>query len=245
MINPVLILTHNNLELTKRCVESVRGQDVDTVTLVIDNGSTDGTVEWLTSEPYPYETFYGSIEGANHGVSKGWNWGLRHFFEERVGDQDHVLVVNNDTILPPWFYSTLLSYEGPFITGVSVDQMEQISGPPSCIGSLRPHPDFVAFLIRRECWEKVGPFDERMVMYAQDLDYHIRAHKLGVPLMNCGCPIYHEHSSTLKKAPLWERRKIEEQANRDRQVLREKWGVSAGGPDYAAIFKEPCGQVKA
>ena len=28
-MNPVLILTHNCLELTKKCVESVRAQDVE------------------------------------------------------------------------------------------------------------------------------------------------------------------------------------------------------------------------
>jgi len=45
-MNPVLILTHNCLDLTKRCVESIRAQDIDITLQVIDNGSTDGTEEW-------------------------------------------------------------------------------------------------------------------------------------------------------------------------------------------------------
>ena len=46
MMYPVLLLTHNCLELTKRCITSIRAQDVPFVLFVIDNGSTDRTQEW-------------------------------------------------------------------------------------------------------------------------------------------------------------------------------------------------------
>ena len=80
-MNPVLILTHNNLELTKRCVESVLKQDIPTEVLIYDNGSTDGTVEWLPEEWVRSDkrvTY--SLLGSNRGVSAAWNLSLIHIY---------------------------------------------------------------------------------------------------------------------------------------------------------------------
>lgn len=227
-MNPVLILAHNCLEQTKRCVESVLNQTVDVTTVVIDNGSTDGTAEYLND-------MLGKIGSVglsgNAGVSKGWNDGLRMFFD----DYDHVLVMNNDTVLPPWFYSELLSYDVPFVTGVSVGSMAEIAtqGPRK---ELVESPDFSGFLIRREAWEKIGEFDESMVHYASDLDFHIRAWRKGIHLWNAGVHFYHERSSTLNQASTKDRRMIQLQADADRDRLEEKWGCRAWDSSYAAMF---------
>lgn len=217
-MNPVLILTRNCLELTKRCVESVRRQDVPTETYIIDNGSTDGTHEWVEETRIGFEYFLNL--GWNRGVSAGWNEMLVELFR----DHDHVLVLNNDTIIPPWFYSKLLACNVPFVTGVSVDNMDAIAYP-SQWAEMGECPDFSCFLIRREAWEQIGPFDEGMKHYASDIDYHVRARKLGIPLWNAGVPFYHERSSTLKLASLEDRRAIEIQADADRSYFKAKWGV--------------------
>jgi GT2 family glycosyltransferase len=228
-MNPVLILTRNNLALTKRCVESVREQDVMADLLVLDNGSTDGTRQWLDQIGMGIYRHPSN----NDGVSKGWNDGLDHFFG--FLEAPHCLVIGNDTVLPPGFYRTLLSVNVPFVTGVAVDNIEQAMQTPDIL-PLTPNPDFSAFLIRRAAWEIIGPFDEGMKHYSSDQDYHIRGWRLGVPMMKASVPFYHERSSTIRNASLEERAEIEAQANKDRQYLRQKWGVSAGGPDYEALF---------
>lgn len=235
-MNPVLILTHNCLELTKKCIKSVQKQDVDTQIYVFDNGSTDDTKEWLECKfehvsPKQIEDWW-SCSG-NEGVTYGWNTGLNLFF--RSAKKPHVLVVNNDTILPPWFYSELLSYNEPFVTGVAVENMEQIAHRPERM-PLDPHPDFSAFLIKRSVWEKVGPFDERMKLYASDCDYHVRAHRAGIKMYKANCPFYHERSSTLKKATPEERREIEQQSHRDREVFKSLYGCLPGEPAYYELF---------
>ena len=45
-MNPTLLLTRNNLNLTKLCVESLRKQDIPTNIYIVDNGSKDGTWQW-------------------------------------------------------------------------------------------------------------------------------------------------------------------------------------------------------
>ena len=97
-------------------------------------------------------------------------------------------------------------------------------------------PDMSAFLIRRDAWETIGPFDESLVHYCSDLDYDIRAHRKGINLMRSNFPFYHERSSTLKQASPEDRRAIQLRADEDRKAFKAKWGCEAGGPTYAAMF---------
>lgn len=239
-MNPVLILTMNNLQLTQRCIDSIRAQDIPTRIIVIDNGSTDGTQEWLSGE----KDILSCLKRVNEGVSKGWNEGLELLFYGSVRRlhfhltaevSDHCLVLNNDVVLPSWFYRKLLSCEGPFVTGVAIDTMP-LNEP--VIGPLTPHPDFSAFMIRKECWDRVGAFDESMVLYSSDQDYHLRAHFAGVFLGKANVEYFHVNSQTLKRSDPATRAQIHARANADREVLKAKWGVSAGGPDYCALFTE-------
>ena len=219
-----------------RAMESIAAQDIPTITLTIDNGSTDKTQEWMQSR-VPRIIF-----PENRGVSHGWNAGLNFWFNvSRPGFEPfkHVLVVNNDVVLPPWFYRQLLEYslcDLPFVSGVSVDKMEQIA-EQAPMGEVHPHPDFSAYLITRDVWEKVGPFNEQMVHYASDNDWHVRAHRVGVPLWKANVPFYHERSSTINQATPEERQQIEEQANRDRAVFQRNYGCMPWGAGYDELFK--------
>lgn len=229
-MNPVLILTRNNLELTKRCVESIRNQDVPTEITMWDNGSTDDTKRWLSENSI---SFYFYPCDYNSGVSFGWNTALSLMFQCGA---DHVLVLNNDTVLPPWFYRRLLAYEAPFVTGIAVDKHVD-DEPPFDKEALDPHPDFSAFLIRRSAWEIVGPFDERMKIYCSDCDWHVRAHRKGLRLWKSNSPYFHINSQTLKRADPAERAAIEMQANLDREVFRELYGCTPGTKEYEELFK--------
>ena len=235
MINPVLVLTHNCLELTKKCVASILAQDVPVDLLVYDNGSTDGTSEWLPNN-IDRPGFKAWRSQFNLGVSRGWNMGLKYYFEELGAE--HVLVVNNDTILPTWFYSSLLSFPGPFFSGISVNTLDEIAEQQEEWPLSSSGPDFSGWLMRKECWSQVGPFDEAMVHYSSDCDYHIRAHRKGIRLMNSGVPFYHERSSTLKLATHRERRRIELQSDADRLVFKSKYGMDPWDPGYAELFSE-------
>jgi len=234
-----LLLTFNCLELTKKCVESVLAQNIPVDLMIIDNGSTDGTVEWISNHSGIGYVF---LNNSNTGVSAAWNMGLKYWFD--TADAEHVLVLNNDTIIPTWFYRKLLSYPDPFVTGIAVDQMSQIETIPFPCPPV-PHPDFSAFLIRKEAWKRIGKFDESMKLYSSDQDYHLRGWFEGVRMSKVNVPYYHERSSTLKHSNPAARLELESQANADRAELRRKWGVSAGGEDYQKLFSaENFGKLK-
>lgn len=46
----IIITTHNNLERVKKCIESIRENTTDYEIIVVDNGSTDGTRNWLETQ---------------------------------------------------------------------------------------------------------------------------------------------------------------------------------------------------
>ncbi len=64
-----IVVTFNAMPYIDRCLESVRGHE----TIVVDNGSTDGTVE-VVRERFPEVRL---VEQDNLGLGAGWNRGMR------------------------------------------------------------------------------------------------------------------------------------------------------------------------
>jgi len=77
-----IVVTFNAMPYIDRCLESVRGHE----TTVVDNGSTDGTVE-LVRERFPEVRL---VEQDNLGLGAGWNRGMR----EATGEW--LLILNAD-----------------------------------------------------------------------------------------------------------------------------------------------------
>ena len=79
-----VVVTHNRLGLLKGCLERVRGQSrKPEAVVVVDNGSTDGTAEWLAGQPdlaVLRQENQGSAGGQASGIKKAcamgadWIW---------------------------------------------------------------------------------------------------------------------------------------------------------------------------
>ena len=98
------------------------------------------------------------------------------------------------------------------------------------------HPNFAAFLLSRECWERVGPFDEKFYpAYFEDNDYHYRIQLEGWrAITHPPAMFYHYGSRTQNEAcsaPLgpWQR------SRRKPAALSE----SGGGPPGGEQFQKP------
>lgn len=61
------------------------------------------------------------------------------------------------------------------------------------------HPDFSAFMLSKEAYEKVGQFDEGFYpAYHEDNDYHRRIKLSGMIAINCPGAIYYHHGSATR-----------------------------------------------
>ena len=232
-MNPIVILTLNNLALTKKAVASALAQDIGDVVLhVHDNGSTDGTVEWLHS----FTDVVTTIMPKGISVSASWNRALHHWFRRGA---KHVLVLNNDIELRPDTYRLLAEDGGGFVTAVGVRESEKIAPPYATPNpeAKRPHPDFSCYLIRKEVFEKVGDFDEKFdPAFFEDNDFHLRMHRAGIHAISLDLPFLHHGSATIKNATLAASLKLAKQAQACKEYFRSKYGFDAGTPEYYAAF---------
>ncbi len=92
----VIVLSWNRVADTLDCVASVARQTYPNFkTIVVDNGSTDGSVAAIRAA-FPNTTLLANP--TNLGFGEGNNVGLRYALAQGV---DHVLLLNNDTVVDP------------------------------------------------------------------------------------------------------------------------------------------------
>ena len=89
-----VVVTYNRLELLRQCVEALRAQTTVCDILIVDNASTDGTAQWLASQP---DLHYRNT-GSNLGGAGGFNCGMRWAVE---AGYDYVWVMDDDTLPQP------------------------------------------------------------------------------------------------------------------------------------------------
>ncbi|MBE0568265.1 MAG: glycosyltransferase family 2 protein [Deltaproteobacteria bacterium] len=96
----VIILNWNGRHLLEECLESISSQSFrDFETIVVDNGSTDGSVDWVKDR-------YGDAVStvalpSNLGFAGGNNAGIR------VARGRYVILLNNDTAVDPGWLAAL------------------------------------------------------------------------------------------------------------------------------------------
>jgi N-acetylglucosaminyl-diphospho-decaprenol L-rhamnosyltransferase len=95
----VAIVSFNTREHLDVCIASIDRDSVSEV-IVVDNGSSDGSVEMVASR-YPWITL---IQSSNDGYGASGNIAARHCSTE------YLLLLNSDVILQPGCVPTLASY---------------------------------------------------------------------------------------------------------------------------------------
>lgn len=96
----IVILNWNGRDDTLECLESIRSLTIinfQLLVVVVDNGSTDGSVPALAGFRFPAGFQYRLVEtGENLGFAAGNNVGAKCALEDGA---DFVLVLNNDTVV--------------------------------------------------------------------------------------------------------------------------------------------------
>src|SRR5262249_5606155 len=102
----VVIVTYNNLSLTRLCLESLfRNTDHPNYeVIVVDNDSSDDTQSYLVKLSERYENLKIILNETNLGFAKANNQGIR------LSSGDYIVLLNNDTIVPRGWLSRLLKH---------------------------------------------------------------------------------------------------------------------------------------
>ena len=111
----ILILTYNGWGYTKKCIDSIKKHThAPYKLLVIDNGSTDETVEQLRAD----RTLYHIENECNLGFAAGFNVGLM------LVDTKYFVLVNSDTVVTDNWLSTMVYH-------INEDKDLMVLGPRS------------------------------------------------------------------------------------------------------------------
>lgn len=210
----IIIPNYNGLSFMEPCMAALERQTCrDFDVLVVDNGSTDGSVEWLKEQGIP-----SVFLAENTGFSGAVNTGIR------AAKTAYVILLNNDTEAEPDYVAELLraiessgrifSVSPKMIQMYHRDLVDDAGDMYSIMGWAyqrgvgqetgrydRPCHIFSACagaaIYRREVFEEIGYFDEMHFAYLEDIDVGYRAKIAGY--YNRYCPqavVYHVGSGT-------------------------------------------------
>ena len=201
----VVVVTHDALPWVERCLESVRGVE----TVVVDNGSTDGTVG-AVRDRFPDVRL---VEQGNRGLAAGWSRGIA----ETSGR--HVLLLNADAWLVEDALARLVRFAdetpaaavvAPRLLNPDGSLQRSVRGFPTLwrlateyffLRRLAPRSELLngfyaggfahdtvrdaefvmgaCLLVRRTAIEQVGPPDEDFFLFSEETDWCYRFRAAG------------------------------------------------------------------
>ena len=238
----VVILTWNALAFSKKCLRALR-QTTDHPAwrvVVVDNGSTDGTVQWLSG--LDWITLIRN--GSNLGFTRGCNIGIA-----ACRPDEDVVLMNNDVIVADrtWLvrmqdaaYSApdvgvvgtrivdgegVMIHSGAFMQPITL-RGQQMAGAELDVNQCARDREvesvvFAQAYIRRDCLDRVGLLDERLFAYFEDSDFCLRAHRADLKVLCSGTfrpPVHYQSTSTREnKVDFWTI------YNRSQKVFRGQW----------------------
>lgn len=239
----LIVLTYNNLALTKECLKSI---EINTYydnyeVIVVDNMSTDDTREYLRENYSNRENYQLIFNEDNLGFAAGNNVGLA------AAEGDILVILNNDTYVGPYWLSGLiraleanpqLGLVGPVTNNIGNESKINISYDSWSEMGLKAleycarevnkiYPiDCAAFFcvaFSREVYEKVGPMSlDYGLGFFEDDDYCMRVLEAGWKIAVVEDSFVHHHlSASFNKL---KDNKKQELMDRNKAIFESKWG---------------------
>ena len=207
----IALMTFNALHYTQLCLASLKQHSTEPYNVfIVDNGSTDGTREWLAEQPD--DNLFVEFSPANLGVPGGRNR-LLQLIQPHLRTSDFVIFMDNDIeVMPGWVehFSNFFAANPHVGIATAVGHFFNVRGDVRELGAVpvgAPTPVDVAcggFV----CWVRaaaaaaVGEYDEQLgLFWHEDDDYTVRALAAGWEVFIVpGAPVlHHEHKSGAAK----------------------------------------------
>ena len=237
----IIIVTWNGLDYTERCLKSLLAltDHPDFEIVVSDNGSTDGTLEYLRR--------FENVRVIENGRNLGFVGGNNAAIAAVAPDRD-VLLLNADTEVneSDWLETIqATAYAGDDV-GIVGCRLVFPDGKLQHVGSYMPklslkgqlvggnekdinqyavdqEVDSVIFAcayIKRSVIEKIGALDTDYFSYYEDTDYCYKARQAGFKTFYCsGVAVTHHHNTSTRENKV----SFREMYLKSQKVFKQKW----------------------
>ena len=238
----IIIVTYNNLEITKACLSSMEKYNnyENCEIIIVDNLSTDGTRDYLTSYCTKHKHIKCILHNENSGFAAGNNIGIK----EASGE--YIILLNNDTyVTPNWIQNLIHHFDidntigmvGPRTNNIgnearmetyynSMDEMINLSYSIYYNNREKQYDinvlAFFCVAIKREVIETVGLLDEIFgIGMFEDDDYCIRTKNAGYKLICADDVFIHHHlGASFNKNPEWK----EKLFKKNKAIFEKRYG---------------------
>jgi GT2 family glycosyltransferase len=201
MLNPkiyVVLPVHNRVEVTSKFIECLKKQTYENYHLIlVDDGSTDGTADYVKKEIDNLTTLYGN---GNLWWAGALNKAYKYLSKIKTANEDIVLTSNDDTTFDPDYFDkvitdsdlkpgTLIISPGHSISSDFIERGFAIDWPSLMVYKLEAgqEPDAVTtrgLYMHYATYKSLGPLHPWLLPhYLSDLEYTIRAKRRGLKLV--------------------------------------------------------------
>lgn len=226
----IVIPVFNQLHYTKQCLESLRQTKTKARIVVVDNGSSDGTGDFLQAVP-DIQLLRNEV---NRGCAAGWNQGVRAL------PATWTVILNNDVLLSSGWLDRLvafaeqnkldivspgiregeLNYELESYASEFVQRMNKVVRHGVANG--------ICFMVKNTVFESVGFFDENFrIGQFEDTDFFLRARNAGFKLATTGCAFIH-HFGSVTQNSIRKEKTVRPYEAENRAYFRKKWKLNSG-----------------
>lgn len=202
----ILVLNYNGLEVTKKFLGHLYNDTENFLVVMIDNGSTDGSVEYLSQFASEHDNFVFVTSDKNLGVINGRNYAY-DIYKTLQDKPPYLIFLDNDQFVQPGWLdhhfdvmtqskAQMVGVEGWLMNAsfLPVRQCKDISEPWTYVGC-------GGMLMDAEVPAKIGMFDPQFnPCYFEDPDFCFRAIEAGYRIAwNSKARIIHLAHQTLGK----------------------------------------------
>ena len=239
----IVMTCHDNLLFTRMCIESVLActEYPNYELVVVDNGSTDGTREYLAALGRRNEHVHVVLNPGNAGFARACNQGVA------LADGDVLVLLNDDTLVTRGWLPRLIAPLRDRAIGLSGAVTNRIGNEAEIPVSYRTWGELLEFAaararshagavfdigtatmfclaMRRDAWERIGPLDQRFeVGMLEDDDYSRRAREAGYRLV-CAEDAFVHHFGETSFGKLVPTGRYGEILEENKRRFEQKWG---------------------
>ena len=256
----IVIVTHNGLVFSRLCLESLLANDsaLDFEVVVVDNASTDGTVEYLRALSERDGRVRVECNDQNLGFATATNRGVA------LASANLLVLLNNDTVpVSPWLDALARHLDDPGI-GLVGAVTNRAGNEAEIEVAYRTYGELQQFVqsyqgvhaaelfeirtatlfcaaLRREVWDRVGSLDEQFeVGLFEDDDFSMRVRSAGLRVV-CAEDVFVHHFGQASIGQLGPTGAYGTLFHANRARWEAKWGMTwmpysrRRKPDYDAL----------